>query len=700
MLTSSYNPLLVLLSLLVAILSAYTSFGLSSRIATTPGRAARAWLAGGACALGLGIWAMHFVGMLAVSLPIPLGYDPAITAASLALAIAACAFALWIVSRKTLPMQRLAVAALVMGGAIAGMHYTGMAALRMTPAVHYETGLFVLSILVAVGASGAGLAIAFHLRVAAARLRGLRFGAAAVMGLAIVGMHYTGMAAAQFASGSRCGAATSGASAGWLALTVVLVTLAVLAIAVVTSVLDARLEARTAALTASLEKANETLTHLALHDPLTKLPNRLLLEDRLQQAIQTASRDGTRFAVMFMDLDGFKAVNDGFGHHVGDRLLLDVAQRVVGNLAAGDTIARIGGDEFVMLAQIDEPADAAALADDLRAVIEAPFHTAGHELNLSASIGIAIFPGDGTDQQTLLTHADAAMYHVKGSGRNGYRFFDASMVPDVHEQITLARDLRQALPRKELTLHYQPKVRAPAGPVVGAEALLRWQHPARGLVPPDRFIPIAEKTGLIVPIGEWVLDEACRQVRAWHDAGYTGWNVAVNLSSLQFGHVGLVDAVREALDRHALDASALTLEVTESTAMRDVKASLAILQQLAEMGVRISIDDFGTGYSSLLYLKRLPAAELKIDRAFVRELHSGGEDAAIVSAIVALGHTLKLEIVAEGVETPGQQRFLSETGCDMLQGFLFGRPVPASQFVDVAARNAALLRAGAPLVLQ
>jgi diguanylate cyclase (GGDEF)-like protein len=487
---------------------------------------------------------------------------------------------------------------------------------------------------------------------------------------------------------------------GWLALTVVLVTLAVLAIAVVTSVLDARLEARTAALTASLEKANETLTHLALHDPLTKLPNRLLLEDRLQQAITTASRDGTRFAVMFMDLDGFKAVNDGFGHHVGDRLLLNVAQRVVGNLAAGDTIARIGGDEFVMLAQIDEPADAAALADTLRAAIEAPFDTAGHELNLSVSIGIAIFPGDGADQQTLLTHADAAMYHVKGTGRNGYRFFDASMVPDVHEQITLARDLRQALPRKELTLHYQPKVRAPAGPVVGAEALLRWQHPARGLVPPDRFIPIAEKTGLIVPIGEWVLDEACRQVRAWHDAGYTGWNVAVNLSSLQFGHAGLVDAVREALDRHALEASALTLEVTESTAMRDVKASLAILQQLAEMGVRISIDDFGTGYSSLLYLKRLPAAELKIDRAFVRELHSGSEDAAIVSAIVALGHTLKLEIVAEGVETPGQQHFLTETGCDMLQGFLFGRPVPASQFVDVAARNAALLRAGAPLVLQ
>lgn len=677
MLASSYNPLLVLLSLFVAILASYTALDMAGRVVTAQGRAGSWWLIGGASAMGLGIWSMHFVGMLALNLPIPVGYDVGITLTSLAIGIGASMFALWLASRRELPWPRLAGGALLMGAGVAGMHYTGMAALRMNPGIQYNPARFALSIVIAVLASGVALWIAFRLRRQARRVRALRAGSAVVMGVAIVGMHYVGMSAAAFPFGSVCGAAHTGASAEWLALVIIIVTLAVLAIALIISVLDLRMEARTALLANSLAAANKELAYLALHDNLTKLSNRVLLEDRLTQAIRTAEREKRRFALMFMDLDGFKAVNDVYGHHVGDLLLIDVAQRIGARVRQQDTVARVGGDEFVVLAYVDDPEDAGTLADALLEVVREPFMAGGHELRVSTSIGIAIYPGDGGNQHDLLTNADAAMYHAKGLGRNAYSFFEPSMNADVHQQLQLVQDLRRAVERHELVLHYQPKFNAPNGPIMGVEALVRWQHPQRGLVPADEFIPLAEKTGLIVPLGAWVLDEACRQMAQWHREGRTGWTVAVNLSALQFGHVALIDTVRDTLARHALDPRSLTLEITESTAMRDVDASLQILQQLDAMGVRISIDDFGTGYSSLLYLKRLPASELKIDRGFVRDLAHDTEDAAIVSAIVALGQTLNLRIVAEGVETAEQQAFLTRLGCHSLQGYLLGRPMTA-----------------------
>ncbi|MGN6262374.1 MAG: putative bifunctional diguanylate cyclase/phosphodiesterase [Ralstonia sp.] len=677
MLASSYNPLLVLLSLFVAILASYTALDMAGRVVTAHGRAALSWLIGGASAMGLGIWSMHFVGMLALNLPIPVGYDVGITLASLAIGIGASMFALWLVSRRELPWPRLVSGALLMGAGVAGMHYTGMAALRMNPGIQYDPARFALSIVIAVLASGVALWIAFRLRRQSRRVRALRAGSAVVMGVAIVGMHYMGMSAASFPFGSVCGAAHTGASAEWLALVIIIVTLAVLAIALIISVLDLRMEARTALLANSLAAANKELAYLALHDNLTKLSNRVLLEDRLTQAIRTAERERRRFALMFMDLDGFKAVNDVYGHHVGDLLLIDVAQRISARVRQQDTVARVGGDEFVVLAYVDDPEDAGTLADALLEVVREPFMAGGHELRVSTSIGIAIYPGNGGNQHDLLTNADAAMYHAKGLGRNAYSFFEPSMNADVHQQLQLVQDLRRAVERNELVLHYQPKFNAPNGPIMGVEALVRWQHPQRGLVPADEFIPLAEKTGLIVPLGTWVLDEACRQMAQWHREGRTGWTVAVNLSALQFGHAALIDTVRDTLERHALDPRSLTLEITESTAMRDVDASLQILQQLDAMGVGISIDDFGTGYSSLLYLKRLPASELKIDRGFVRDLAHDTEDAAIVSAIVALGQTLNLRIVAEGVETAEQQAFLTRLGCHSLQGYLLGRPMTA-----------------------
>lgn len=693
MLDPSYDRLLVLFSILVAILASYTALDLTGRIASARGRVAHMWLGAGAIAMGVGIWSMHFVGMLAFRLPIPLGYDPAITAGSLLIAIAASGYALWLVQQPQLPPRRLALGALLMGGAVAGMHYTGMAALKMSPAIDYDIVLFLLSVAIAIAASGAALWIAFRLRDSRRRVLPLRMGAAVVMGLAIVSMHYTGMAAATFPLGSVCGAAGTGLDSAALALPILVITLCILAVALVTSVLDLRLELRTAVLAESLAAANEELTYLALHDKLTKLPNRVLLEDRFEQMLQAADRARNRFAVLFVDLDGFKAINDSFGHQAGDHLLSDISQRIRAAVALQDTVSRVGGDEFVLLARVDEPEDAGTLAERLLQVAREPVSISGQPLRVSASIGIAVYPDDGTDQRALMRHADAAMYHAKSAGRDRYCFFAHSMHVNAQAHQTLVHDLREALSNRQLTLHYQPKLTAPEGPVTGAEALLRWNHPVRGMIAPDQFIPLAEKTGMIVSIGQWVLDEACRQLATWHAAGHTTWTMAVNLSTVQFCDANLTDMVGETLQRHGLAPACLTLEITESTAMQDIETSMAILRRLDAMGVRISIDDFGTGYSSLLHLKRIPASELKIDRGFVSNLAQDSEDAAIVSAIVALGQTLKLKIVAEGVETSAQQAFLTKLGCDTLQGFLLGKPVSAANFLEEAAKVG--VRAGA-----
>jgi len=681
MLIGSYSPALVLISLFVAILASYTALDLTGRIATAKGRAVYLWMGGGALAMGVGVWSMHFIGMLAFKLPISLGYDVGITALSLLIAVLSSGFALWLVSQPRLPAWQLAFGALIMGAGISAMHYTGMAAMRMTPGIDYDPTLFGASLLIAVGASAAALWIAFNLRRNTPYVRLARGGAAMVMGVAIVGMHYTGMAAARFADGSFCGAALTGLNGKGLDNLVLVTTLAVLIIALLTSLLDARLEARTAVLADSLTQANQELTHLALHDTLTGLPNRTLLADRIQQAMQVVNEQGSCFALMFIDLDGFKPVNDAFGHHMGDQLLQEVGRRLRQDLRSQDTLARIGGDEFVLLVQLNQPDDALRLAERQVGLINQAFHVAEHELKISASVGIAMFPGNGGTPQELLMNADAAMYHAKGMGKNGYSFFDVSMNTNARKQLQLLQDLRNALEHEQFRLYYQPKFDAVSGRPVGAEALLRWEHPQQGLLLPDKFIELAEKTGLIIPIGDWVLNEACRQMQVWFAQGYHDWRIAVNLSALQFCHAGLVKSVAKALERHQLPANSLTLEITETTAMSDADASMTVLQALSDMGVDLSIDDFGTGYSSLMYLKRLPANELKIDRGFVRDLEHDGDDAAIVSAIVALGQALGLRIVAEGVETDAQQSFLTRLGCNSLQGYLLGHPLPAAGFM-------------------
>jgi diguanylate cyclase (GGDEF)-like protein len=699
MLSGSYDPTLVLASLLMAMLASYTALDMAGRVAAARGRVARLWLAGGSIAMGIGIWSMHFLGMLAFRLPIPMGYDPVITFLSLLIAIASSAFALWMVCQHDLTWRRLSAGAVLMGAGVCSMHYTGMAAMRMMPAITYNAPLFALSVIIAVAASGAALWIAFHLRLYGARTRLLRAGAAVVMGLAIAGMHYTGMAAAQFPSNSTCSMAQRGLTSGWLAALIILFSLSVLSIALITSILDSRLESRTAFLASSLADANQELQFMALHDSLTKLPNRALFEDRLNQEIRNSAHAKDCFSVLLLDLDGFKQINDAIGHQAGDRLLVEVAERIGAAIRCSDTAARIGGDEFVLLARVTEPSDAASFAEKLVETIGAPMVVVGQELRVSASVGIALHKGQQDTAEELLKRADAAMCHAKKIGRNGYCFFDPSMNEDAQRQMEFLRDLRLAPERGQLILHYQPKFDAADGRVIGAEALVRWNHPERGLVEPSEFIPLAERTGLIVSVGNWVLDEACRQLSVWQAQGHLTWTIAVNLSAVQFNHPSLVPTVRRILQRHALNPSSLILEITESTSMSDPDVSMAILAQLSEMGVRISIDDFGTGYSSLLYLKRFPASELKIDRGFVSDLPHDVEDVAIVAAIVSLGRALGLEIVAEGVETIEQRDFLIELGCSVLQGFLLGRPVPPEQFAlthsrDICAPRSALQVSG------
>lgn len=682
MLIGSYIPSLVVISIFVAILAAYTALDLVGRIVSARGRAVHLWTAGGAIAMGVGTWSTHFIGMLAFVLPIDLGYDVPLVLLSLLIAIGFSGFALWLATQPRLPALQLSLGALLLGLGISAMHYTGMAAMRMQPGIQYTPWLFVLSVVIAIAASAAALRIAFHLRQQRPRVYLLRASAALLLGLGVIGMHYTGMAAANFADGSFCGALSQGLSSNGLDRIVLVASLSILGIALFSCILDSHLETRTAVLADSLTQANLELTHLALHDNLTGLPNRALLTERIDRAMKRATETGGCFALMFMDLDGFKPVNDAFGHHTGDLLLRQVALRLRNSLHRRDTLARVGGDEFVLLVELQNPEDALAVARRQVNEVGNPFNIGEHQLQISLSIGICMYPGNGSTQHELLINADAAMYHTKAAGKNGYSFFDASMNSNARNQLQMSQDLHKAIKHRQFCIYYQPKFDAMTGLPVGAEALLRWNHPEQGVLGPDLFISMAEKTGLIIQIGEWVLDEACRQMREWYAQGYSHWRIAVNLSALQFCHSGLVTAVADTLARHQLPANCLTLEITETTAMHDADASLAVLRRLSEMGVDLSIDDFGTGYSSLMYLKRLPANEIKIDRGFVRDLEHDTDDAAIVSAIVAVGQALNLRIVAEGVETAVQQRFLTHLGCHSLQGFLLGYPLPAQQFLE------------------
>ena len=430
------------------------------------------------------------------------------------------------------------------------------------------------------------------------------------------------------------------------------------------------------------KSVEERMAYMAQHDFLTDLPNRVLLMDRLAQAIAHAERDSRKVAIMFLDLDTFKVINDTLGHQVGDQLLQEVANRIRSTARASDTVSRQGGDEFViMLPEVENTDVVALIAMKLLDTIAAPYLICENEIDVTTSIGISVYPEDGLDGDTLIKHADAAMYHAKGKGRNNYQFFTAEMNRRALERMAIDRKLRHALERDEFYLHYQPQVDLRSGRIVGAEALLRWDNFETGMIPPGKFIHIAEDNGLIVPIGEWVLREACRQGSEWRERGLPEITMVVNLSVVQFRQRNLGELIKVILRESGLDPSGLELEITEGAVMQDAEAVILLLRKLKDMGVKLAVDDFGTGYSSLSYLKRFPIDKLKIDQSFVRDVTIDLDDAAIVSTIISMAHNLNLKAIAEGVETVEQLDFLRKLECDVMQGYFFSEPLSADDFI-------------------
>ncbi|WP_428423265.1 putative bifunctional diguanylate cyclase/phosphodiesterase [Methylibium sp.] len=694
LLDSVYDPRVVVLSITVAVLASFVTLELARRVRGTDRLLAMCWCIGGGVVMGTGIWSMHFVGMQAFSLPIPLGYRVSTTLLSWCVALLVSMLALWIAGRERLSPGLHVCGAVVMGGGIMAMHYVGMAALEMAPGIQWDGRWVAASGVIAVGASAAALQLFFWTRRHTGwSARAYQFGAAVVMGLAISGMHYSGMAAAGFAAGSVC-LSVDGVSGGYLVMIVSVATVLMLTITLVTSVFDTRMQATTTGLAQSLQRANERLqsandelSRLAYRDALTGLPNRSYFETRLNQAVARIERlrgqPAASLAVLFIDLDGFKPINDSYGHAQGDLVLKAVAVRLRDALRAADTLARLGGDEFIVLVE-----DVAGAADCIQVVKRAlasmgePLLVSGQQIHLSCSIGVAIYPDAGAADR-LIAHADAAMYEAKRSGGSTYVVYESAMNQGADQQVALYNDLVGAMERGELQLHYQPKVDPHTGRIRGVEALARWWHPTRGMVSPVAFIPVAERFGLINTLGAWVIDESCRQLSAWADEGLH-MRVAINLSSHQLRQSDLAERVADTLALYQIEAVQLICEITESVAMEDTRVTQRAIDGLLAIGVQLSIDDFGTGYSSLSYLRQLRARQLKIDRSFIRDLATSSDARAVVDAVIRLAHALGMNVVAEGVEDTAQRDLLVDMGCDQLQGFLYAKPMPAADITHWA----------------
>ncbi|USG68339.1 EAL domain-containing protein [Brevibacillus ruminantium] len=783
----TYDNLLVILSYLIAVTASYSALNLAGRVNMSKGRHRLLWLIFGAASMGLGIWSMHFVGMLALTLPIKVYYNIELVVVSVLLAVLVSGIALLTVTRNELGFKELISAGILMAAGISGMHYTGMAA--MIIGITYDPYIVALSIVIAATASLAALWLLFYFRKDQSRFAYLyKLGSALIMGAAIAGMHYTGMYAAQFhTDGFIPGSTDMNIETETLAYIIVVATFLLLGVTLFGVFINKRFSQKDSVIqeneswylslyqnieygiisintegtimnmnpavamiggfrteeyinrhiseigrmiaeeeqektnqnnfeTAIIRpdgkrvelsvikvpveiqdevvgshiiikditeenKVKEKIKHQAYHDDLTGLPNRRKFNEILTQAIEQYEQDKTSyFAVMMLDIDRFKMINDSLGHTYGDIFLQGVSDRITKSAEGYKaTVARLGGDEFTIICETDaDGTEAQSLAEQIISALKVPFHLKDSEFYISASIGTALFPVHGKDSVELLKKADAAMYEVKKQGKNGHQFYTPELEDQLITNIELETDLRKAIERNELVVYYQPQFHAENNRMIGVEALVRWNHPTKGMLSPGLFIPIAEETGMIFEIGTWVLREACRQMKLWHEHGGPLIPVSVNLSSQQFHQSNLVAYIKNILEETGLEPKYLELEITESM-MMDPAVSISILQELNKIGIRISLDDFGTGYSSLSYLKKFPIHKLKIDRSFITDISISNSDKAIVATIISMAQNLKLDVIAEGIETKDQLDVLTKNDCKEIQGYYFSKPLSAEE---------------------
>ncbi len=680
MLHVSWDPVLIGISFVVAFIASFIALDSAGKVAISNRRESTFWRLSGGATLGMGIWSMHFIGMLAMKMSMPINYHFSLTAFSFLIALISATLAINIaISGQTLSTRRLIVATSLLSTGVVTMHYVGMVAIVEHVAIRWQFSLILLSVVIAIIASGIGLWLAFHLRQNTRRALINRLIAALVMALAIASMHYTGMGAATFTHFGHT--AHDGLSTLELSIWVCAVTLVILGIMLVISMVDSQL--RTSRLADNLHQLNCQLEHQVHFDALTGLANRTQIDVCLQTCLRHSKLHQQHFALVFIDLDRFKIVNDTWGHHIGDQLLISSTQRIYNCLEDTMTLARLGGDEFILLVPNSNREAISVLMTRIASAVKEPFTLFGHTIRVSLSAGSSLYPEHGSTLHELKVKADTAMYHVKQAGRNGWAIYTPEMEAIADTPPTFLQELSQALERNQFELWYQPKYTAGDRSLTGFEALLRWHHPQRGILLPAEFLPALEETGLIIPVGTWVLQQACSQLYQWKSQGHTEWTLAVNLSPAQFEQPDIVDIVCNALAQYQLSPAHLTLELTESTALKNLKRSVEVLNAFADLGITVSIDDFGTGYSNILMLKSLPARELKIDRIFVKDISENSKNTKIVSTIIDIAHSMNMRVVAEGIETQEQETLLTQMGCGVLQGFLYAKPLPAHKIYDL-----------------
>jgi len=690
----THNPLLVLVAYLVACAASFATLDMAERVAHAEDLGSqRMWRWIGATCLAGGIWAMHFIAMLAFQAPIEIHYDLAITLFSLLIALLAAWLAMHTLSHPQTSLVHYLKTAIVIGLGIAGMHYVGMAALHSVATTYYQPLLFCLSIMIAIGASFTALWVAGYLREGSGRFHQLlKYTAAMILGAGIISMHFTAMAALHLVLPEGTAPTLSGETNHLqLGLTVALIILLILGSAISAALADKKLQSkehdlrRVNALLSQLDQARMSLQQVANYDALTNLINRRGFNQIFAEKLSQKTSEGGMLAVMFLDIDHFKRINDSLGHDAGDALLKVIANHIKNSVRShDDVVARFGGDEFCILIGLRDREEARSMAQRIMLKMKEPIELAGRRMVMTTSIGISLFPDDGTTCEELLKHADLALYQSKGAGRNGLHFFSSNMKTRASLELQLEEELRQALREEHgLTLYYQPIFELKTGRVTKLEALIRWQHPVHGLLAPDRFIAIAETNGLIAELDNWVLRRACADLGELTRHGCEELKIAWNCSPLNLAREELADEIESALRSAGVAPERLELEVTENALMGNIANTLVLLRQIRALGVSLSIDDFGTGYSSLAYLKRLPLNTLKIDRSFILDIPTATADMEIVQAIIVMAHTLHLQVVTEGVESLEQYEFLERSGCDYIQGYLLSRPVPLDELRPV-----------------